>query len=76
MLFVVCLPHHFQCNEELAITEDNGGKGNSKAKAEKEHHIGFIVVFVVCGVPVWTTGALQALWDIPGDIITGTLSKT
>lgn len=67
-LCVICWPHHFQCNEELSIAEDNGGEGNRKAEAKEEHHIGFVVVFVVCGVPVWTTGALQAFWDIPGGV--------
>lgn len=65
-----CLSHHFQCNEQLTVAEHNGEKGNSKAEAEKEYHVGFIVVFVVCGVPVWSTGALKAFWDISGEIIT------
>lgn len=71
---MICLPHHFQCNEQLSIAEDNGGEGNSKAEAKKEHHIGFVVVFVVCGVPVWTRGALLAFWDIPGQRNTTALS--
>lgn len=64
-MFVCFLPHHFQCNEQLGVAEDNGGKGNSKAEAKEEHHIAFIIVFVVCGVPIWTTGALKAFWDVP-----------
>lgn len=70
----IYLPHHFQRDEQLSVAEDNGGKGNGEAEAEQEHHIGFIVVFVVCGVPVGTTGALQAFGDVPREIIASTLS--
>lgn len=70
---MICLPHHFHHNEQLTIAEDNGGEWNSKAEAEEKDHVGFIVVFIVCGVPVWTTGALQAFWDVPGGIITRAL---
>lgn len=58
--------YHFHCDEELTIAENDGGEGNSKAEGEEEHHIGFVVVLVVGGVPVGSTGALQTFWDISG----------
>lgn len=57
--------HHFESYEKLRIAKNDGGKWNSEAKAEEEHHIGLIVVFVVGCVPVRTTRALQAFWDVP-----------
>lgn len=64
------LPHHFHCKKKLGVAEANCAEGNSEAEAEEKQHVGFIVVFVVGCVPVWTTGALQAFWDVPGEVNT------
>lgn len=49
----------------MGVTEQDGKKRDSEAKAEEKHHVGFVVVLVVGGVPVRSTGALQPLWDVP-----------
>lgn len=56
--------HH---EEQLGIAENNDTEWDSEAEEEEEHHIGLIVVFVVCGVPVWSTGALETFWNVSGE---------
>lgn len=59
------IAYRFQHEQQLWVAEDDGGERDSKAEAEEEHHVGFIVKLVACCVPVWATGTLHALWDIP-----------
>lgn len=49
----------------MTITEDDGGKRNRKAEAEQKYDVGFVVVFVVRGIPVGSTGALQTFRYVP-----------
>ena len=57
--------HHLHGEEEIAVAEDYGAEGDGEAEAEEELHVGLVVVFIICSVPVWPTGALHALRDVP-----------
>lgn len=60
--------YRFQHEEQLWVAENDGRERDSEAEAEEEQHIRFIVELVVHCVPVWSTGALHALWDVPKEI--------
>ena len=62
-----CAAYRFQYEKQLRVAENNGRERDSKAETEEEHHIGLVVKLVVSRVPVWSTGALHSLWDIPAE---------
>jgi len=64
MVNAICT-YQFECDEQLTITEHDGGERNRKAEAEQKHDIGFVVVFVVSRIPVRSTRALQTFRDVP-----------
>lgn len=60
------ISYRFQCEQQLWVAENDAGERDSKAEAEEEQHKRLSVELGACCVPVWSTGTLQALWDIPG----------
>lgn len=61
--------YRFQREKQLRVAENDGKEGDREAEAEEEHHVGLIVELVVGCVPVRSTGALHALWDVPGETV-------
>lgn len=60
-----CITYGFEDNKKLRVAENDDKKRDRKSKTKNEHDKGLIVVLVASRVPVWSTGALETLWDIP-----------
>lgn len=57
--------YRFQHEKQLCVAENDGKERDGKAKAKEEHDIGLIVVLIPSCVPVRSTGALKAFWNVP-----------
>lgn len=62
---VVNISYRFDCAHKASIREEDGGHRDTEVAGEHVHDVGLVVKSRAVGVVVWSTGALQALRNVP-----------